>query len=255
MVENEAEVVNTEVNTEIQAQPEQEVPEQVDVSPKESVLEQPKKVDHKNFRALREEKERIEREHYQMRLKLEEIEKANKKPVQEEEYDADLQFDPDGLIEGKQFNKATKKLLEKQKALEKQLEAYQTKTAAMTAETRLKSEYPDFDKVVTKDNIEVLKLMKPGLARSLDANPDLYDKAESAYTMIKALGIDQNGEEYEKDHEVAKKNLSKPRPAIGSQQGDSPLAMANVFASGLTDDMRKQLYNEMIEAKNNKGFI
>jgi len=99
----------------------------------------------------------------------------------------------------------------------------------------------------------MLKLTYPELAQTIYNNPDLYTKGASAYTIIKQMGI-APGTSTDLDKERAERNLAKPRPlasVAASQGNDSPLQRANAFANGLTEDLKKQLHQEMIEAMRN----
>ena len=133
----------------------------------------------------------------------------------------------------------------------KQIQKYQQQTAETVVESKIKSQYADFDSVVTKENIELLKMTYPEIATTMLSTPDLYNKAVSAYTLIKRLGI-QPEEQETPDQRRIQANASRPRSvaSVAPQSGDSPLARANAFANGLTDELKAQLYKEMIEAKN-----
>jgi hypothetical protein len=121
-------------------------------------------------------------------------------------------------------------------------------TAEQTAEMRLRSQYPDFDKVMTLENVQMLSASYPELAKSINASTDLYDKAASAYTIIKKFGI-YNEAPHDADKQKAVANTAKPRPlaSVGSQKGESPLSRANAFAGGLTEELKAQLRKEMDE--------
>jgi hypothetical protein len=120
------------------------------------------------------------------------------------------------------------------------------------AMTRLKSQYSDFDKVVSEDNVKMLKDLYPEIAQTLISNSDIYSKGVSAYTLLKNLGIHKDIISSE-EKDAVERNKSKPRPltSISPQQGDSPLSRANVFANGLTEDLKIQLRKEMEEARRN----
>jgi hypothetical protein len=79
-------------------------------------------------------------------------------------------------------------------------------------------------------------------------NPDLKEKAEETYLAIKDLGIYRK-DEFVKQKETAQKNFTKPRSvnSVAPQYGDSPLNQANAFANGLTKELKKSLYQEMLD--------
>lgn len=162
-------------------------------------------------------------------------------PAQEE----DINIGDDDLAEGKHL-----RLLKRQiKSLEEKINQTHQFSNENFIETKLKNMYPDFDSVVTIDNVKELASSEPEIAATINANQDLYSKSVSAYKMIKKLGINQA--QLQQEQEMAKKNMTKPRPltSLSPQQGSSPLAKANEFAQGLTEDLKKQLYKEMMEAK------
>lgn len=202
-----------------------------------------------SFKALREIKERAERERDEYARRLKEYEERHQQsptPQQELSEDDDITLGPDELAEGKHLSKVGKKI----KKLEQQLHQYQQHAQTMAIETRLKSEYPDFDKIVSKTNIDLLREMHPHIANTLNSATDLYSKAVSAYTLIKNLGIHVE-DTYVQDRQLAQKNSSKPRPlaSVSPQQGDSPLSRANAFANGLTEELKTQLRKEMEESR------
>jgi len=218
-------------------------PVQPEILQTESVTPQPQEEAYqaKNFRMLREDNERLAKKHAEMEQKLKTYETA--KPEQPE--DEPFNVADDDLVEGKHFSKVLKKV----RNLEAQIKKNEAYSAQTVAETRLKSQYPDLDTVLSKDNITTLKEAYPELANTINSSANLYDKAVSAYTMIKKLGIYKE-DVYQAERERAHMNSSKPRPltSVSPQQGDSPLARANAFAGGLTDELKAQLHKEMIES-------
>lgn len=200
----------------------------------------------KNFRQLREKAERAERERDELVRLLKEQQQA--KQVQPQD-DDEIRLAPDDLAEGKHLTKIEKKY----KKLEEQFKQYQAQTAEAVVEAKIKAQYPDFDKIVSRENIEALRGSYPELAQTLNASSDLYSKAVSAYTLIKKLGIVQE-DLYQADRERAIKNAAKPKPsaAVAPQTGNSPLAKANAFAGGeFTKELQEQMFKEMNEARKN----
>jgi hypothetical protein len=211
----------------------------------------------KNFRAIREAAERATRERDEALQRLAQYERqsssfakatADMQPSTTQDQDMDLEFNlkDDELAEGKHLQKlktTIRKLEAKQKELEEQ-------SYTNSAETRLRSKFSDFDKVMTLENIRTFSAAYPELASSINASSDLYDKAVSAYTLIKRFGI-HDDQPFEADKNKAIANTAKPRPltSVGAQQGgDSPLSRANAFAGGLTEELKKQLREEMAAA-------
>jgi hypothetical protein len=207
-----------------------------------------------SFKELRVQKEKAERERDDLMRRLQEIEYQKQlsakpaPPQQASEEDSDFTLGPDDIAEGKHLSKVQRHV----KKLEEQIKQFQSQSTTLTAEAKLRAQYPDFDTVVSKDNIDTFRETYPELAQTLTSSNDLYSKAVSAYTLIKKLGIAQNPAQYTQDVERAKTNAAKPRPltSISPQQGDTPLSRANAFANGeLTEDMKTQLLKEMHAAR------
>lgn len=202
----------------------------------------------RNFRAVREAAERAARERDEALRKLQDYEARYAKPQQpepEEETDIDFNVKDDDLVEGKHLQKMKSYI----KKLEANQKAFQKKASEATAETRLKSQYPDFDKVMTVENMRALSESYPELASSVNSGGDLYNKAVSVYTLIKKFGIyEDQPYSAEKDRILANQAKPKPLTSISPQQGDTPLSRANVFANGLTDELKKKLREEMAAA-------
>jgi len=229
---------------------EQEVTEQIEQEEVDQPTEQPEEQPEKetpqqtNFRSLRLEKERLERENSEYLRELQEYKKpALKKPPEEE--DLEINLGDDDLFEGKHYKKIQKQLKKQQEALDR----YESQAKLNTAESRLKSQYVDFDKVVNETTIKRLRESEPELADTIASNPDIYNKAVSAYKMIKKLGIYVE-DNFENERQIAQRNSLKPKPlaSVAAQQGDSPLTKANAFANGLTPELQRQLWREMEES-------
>lgn len=230
-------------------QPEEAANDSVQAAEKEAPLRKKPSIENNaNYQALREKArraEQLERERDELMRRLQENQ-GTKSQTQEVSRDEDFDLAPDALAEGKHLSKMAHKV----KELEKQLKNYQMQSAETLAEQKVKMNYPDFDKVVSPDNIELLRDQFPEIAEMIHNTPDMYKKASSAYTLIKQMGI-YKGESYEQEKAVAQKNAAKPKPlaSIAPQQGDTPLSRANAFANGLTDDLKEQLRKEMLEAR------
>ena len=171
-------------------------------------------------------------------MRMLEEEKARKL----ESADEDLNISDDDLTEGRHYKKLQKEL----KQLKQEAAQIKQQTALSATEMRLKAQYSDFDRVVSKENIEALKEKYPEVALSLAANNDIYSKAVSAYTMIKNLGIVKDDNSID-TKALVHKNMAKPKPSasISPQKGDSPLSNAYTFENGLTPELKKQLWKEM----------
>jgi hypothetical protein len=193
-----------------------------------------------NFSIMRERAEQAER-------KARELEQALlAKQAQSE--NNELGVDDDGIVEGKhlkKYDKTVKDMKEELARTKKQLETFTT----TTTETHLRTKFPDFDKIVTDENLEKLSREKPALYRSILANPDLKDKGETAYDAIQTFL--QPGKFAAEDKRIAENKL-KPRSSAtaGSQSSDGPLARVGDFERRmLNKEQRDALWKEMQEAK------
>src|SRR5271157_1015930 len=249
MIDNES-IVQNEENFQDVGQDEvpQVQPEVSDVPPVEPQVAQASSEQEnqgqRNFKALREQARQLEQDKQEMARQLAAYQQQVQ-PQQQEQPDPEDNLAPDALIEKRHLSRYDKKI----RNLEQQLKQYQDQSVATSAELQLKTKYADFDAIVNKDNLEMLKLTYPELAQTIYNNPDLYTKGASAYTIIKQMGI-APGAQVDQDKERAIKNANKPRPlaSISASQGnDSPLQRANAFANGLTDDLKAQLRKEMTE--------
>lgn len=206
----------------------------------------------KNFKRLEEKAERTERERDEAIRLLREIndKQQSQKRAQEKSdiSDEDFTINPDELAEGKHLNKIQAKI----KRLEEKVRISEGKSDQLVIESRLKAEYADFDKIVNNDTIKLLKEQYPEMADTISNSPNLYNKAVTAYTLIKKLNIVPNTS-FDADRALAQRNSAKPRSltSLSPQQGDSPLSKANAFANGLTEDLKIQLRKEMDEAIKN----
>jgi hypothetical protein len=226
MVENNSNVAE-EIQQEavVQAPEDNHSPEVPQVSDKE-----------KNFNRLRETKEQLERENRELKQSLNQhIQKATPQPVQQDE---ELKIGDDDLVEGKVVKQLFREL--------KNLKSSHEQERLSTIPERLKTKFSDFDRVVTQENIEKLKHSEPELYTSITSGSDLYAKGVSAYKTLKALGYVEE-DPYKAQKEVVQTNHNRPVSAQAIR-GQGALSEANMFAKGLTPELRVQLQKEMEEA-------
>jgi archaellum component FlaF (FlaF/FlaG flagellin family) len=206
-------------------------------------------VAQESFKSIREAKEKVERERDELLNKIIELQnqQVEKKVVYTDTDNAeeDFNIDEDALVEGRHVKKVVKEI----KNLRSQLKEYQNQTHQVAVESKIKTAFPDFEKVVSKENVEILNHQFPEIAESLRDTQDMYSKAAAAYKIMKTFGIYKDP--LEQDRSQALKNSLKPRPlaSVNPQQGDSPLSRANAFANGLTEELKEQLRKEMNAAK------
>lgn len=207
---------------------EQQQPEQSDNHPvtvQETVEESPvqaeasgrtkEEIEAENWRKIRERNQELEKQNKETMQRLAEIEAKSKKK----------ELDPDDIPSWRDVNEAL-------------------------TEIKVKTDFPDFDRVVNQDNLRKLKERDPELAKMIYNNKDLYSQSSVAYNSIKKMGIFD--EQSERDKATIQNNRSKPRTitSMSPQEGPSgPLSHANAFAQGLTPDLQKQLLKEMNDAR------
>ena len=184
-----------------------------------------------NWKALRESKNKAEHE----RIKLQHERDAlaaqyGVPPAQKEEAPS---LNDDDLAEGKHLKYYQNRTEQKISELESRL-----------VEAQIRAKYNDFDEVVNQDTIGMLRDTDPYLADSLAANPNPYSQAIAVYNSIKRYGLDRST--FENERKTINRNSSKPRTvnSLNPQRSESPLARANAFAEGLTDDRKEARWKE-----------
>jgi len=203
-----------------------------------------------SIRAMRELKERAEWERDQaMKLLKENREYLQSYPQQQKQQqyeEPETELSDADVVQAKHVKKILSPVLQELKAVKEELNTYRKQTAVSTDELRLKASYPDFDRIVTMDNVKAFANAYPELAKSIDAGSDVYAKGSSVYTLIKQFGIGQD-QQLQQQQDLIQKNLSKPRPisSVSPQTGSSPLTRANPFANGMTKEVEDALRAEM----------
>ncbi len=208
-----------------------------------------------NWKKIRDEKVAAEK-----RIRDLEAALAEKQSVKEIEPDEDLSFnlDEDALAEGKHLKQVDKRFQKMQKELDQykqQVQLAQQQSVQQALKDKLKEQYPDWDQVYNKENIARLEVQEPEIYEALNASTDVYRAGVSAYKMIKQMVFSEPAVDvYAADKARAQTNASKPKSlaSISPQQGDSPLSKANAFANGLTEDLKKNYWKEMNDAR--KGY-
>lgn len=201
-----------------------------------------------NLRIMRERMESIEKENQEYKRILQQ----QQQPVEEDE---DLNIDDDSFIEAKQYKKHIKNIQKDLKETKKLLEENSKKNAMANAQVLLKSQFNDFDTVVSEENLKKLSDTQPVLYRTLLASSDIYDRGYSAYAMIKNSNILKSNSQYSDQDKRLEENKTKPR-AIGNaspQSGDTPLSKVGDYDRRiLTEERKDQLRKQVEEAKRNR---
>jgi len=206
-----------------------------------------------SFKYIKDAKEKAERERdliFQQMMDYQKHQNNSRNPKEPEEQpvddDIDFNINEDDLVEGRYVKKVTNRI----KSLEKQLKNYESQSKQTSVESKIRQEFPDFEKVVSDENVAILNSQFPQIARTLRDTSDMYSKASAAYAIMKKFGIYRD--DIHRDNRVkAMANTQKPRPltSVNPQQGDTPLSKANAFANGLTEELKSQLLREMSAAR------
>ncbi len=205
-----------------------------------------------NMRILRERAENAERRAQDLeRMVQQNMSQQQTTRMQIAEPDADdWTMADDTYVEGKDLKKYVKSLKQEIKNTKKQFEEYHQQTALTQAEMRLRSQFSDFDSVVTKENLDKLASQKPSLYRTIYASTDIYDRGYAGYELIKASGVLDN--QYQDLDKRVEENKTKPRSAANAapQTSDTPLARVGDYDRRiLSEDRKDQLRRQVEQAK------
>lgn len=206
-----------------------------------------------NFSSLKKEATRLARERDEAKALIAQYEAEKRArqtvaPVYESPSE-EMNIDDDSYAEGKQV----KQLAKQMKMMQQKLEASERESRALATRAALISEHPDYERVMSPENLKALELTKPHFAKALNM-ADPYSAGKACYEMIKVLGID--AEELEKTEVVKgliQENRAKPKvgvQALGTKTpSQTPMGRMSEFYEGpLTDEMKKIFYKEMQDA-------
>lgn len=186
-----------------------------------------------NWAEARRKKQELEQHNQDL---LEEINRLKTAKTPQEEDDIGIK--DDDLAEGKHLRALKKEI----KNLRSDLE----KNRAVTMEDRLQLKFPDYNDVLTPENIEILKQQEPELAMSISHIPDPYNQAVAAYKLLKKIGVKQD-DSMPLEKKKAIENSQKPLSVQAISKG-SPLENVNAFANMSSLDKKsflRKTYEEM----------
>ncbi len=223
--------VNEEIQNEEVVQPSQEQESQAVETQEVSPDEAESNTKEYNFKQLRESNKQLEERLKKSDEIIESFTRSNQPVPQPKE-----KLGKDDLAEGRHLEELEAKFEQR----------WQQKELEMIPD-RLKTKFDDFDQVVTKETLEKLEKTEPELYRTIQSGTDLFAKGVAAYKTIKSQGFTQEQHDYMKQKEQAQTNHKKPLSAQ-AVKGQGALHDANIFANGLTPELKKQLQKEMAEA-------
>lgn len=174
----------------------------------------------RNFAALREAKQKAERERDEYMQKMRQYEEAMAKKNERS---------PDDIAEIRDIQQARQEM------------------SAQIEEMKIRAAYPDIDKVVSKENIDRLKEADPELAQIIYEMPDQHKALKAAYKYIKKMGL--SGEDFQKEKDALAANAAKPKSSSAVNK-TTPLSQMNDFIEN-SDERRRRIYKEMVAASQN----
>lgn len=212
-------------NTEVQ-----ETQQEAQEAPQVSHAEQ-------NWRQVRQELEQMRYE----KQRLEEMLRQQHAPKQEEP-EEDM-GDPSDLVTKAELKKYAEKLAKKQvEKLLAEREHHEREREKNSAPAKLKQKFSDFDQVVTPESLQKFAQQDPELAESLGMlASDPYKQGIAVYKALKA-------QQPQKTQAPERKIERPPVSSSAAPKSSSALSNANLFANGLTPELKEQLYKEMEEA-------
>jgi hypothetical protein len=227
---------------------EQEAPQE---KPKKQEAPERESEKEANLRILRERAEAAERRAWELEQRMNQNQPAQQN--KEDEDDDEWDLSDDSFVEGKDLKKYVKKLKKTVKDTHKSLEEFRQRSALEQAELRLKSQFPDFESVVTEENIRKLQQADPVEYRSIMNSGDIYDRGYLAYKRLRDIGVSHHA--YEETDERLSSNKNKPRSASNAspQASETPLTRVGDYDRRvLTEERKAQLRRQVEEAKRNK---
>lgn len=238
---------NTDGNTEVVAPAVEETP-QVNEADQEQVPHQSGQTDKEmNFAAMRQKTDDLERKVQEYEQVINSIQGQMQAQSQQEQKAQQLREEIDELEQIANDEWLTKeqsmKLADKRAklAVEQALEAERTRRAQEELPNRVKQEMPDFDQVVSKENVEYLKAHKPHLAQVLATTQDPYAQAKAAYDAVKAFCPSA---QVTQDKQRAERNAQKP----GSLDQAGPPRTGETDPYRMSSTTKAQLWKEMQDA-------
>ncbi len=232
-----------------------EEPQEQEVVPEQPVRETK---NSPNFRTLKAEAARIAKERDEMKAQLEQLQKMQMYhapvPQPQPAVNTDFDIDPDAYAEGKHI----KSIANQMKEMKQEVERSRREMQQMAIRNKLISEYPDYERVMTTENLNALQATKPHFAKAINFD-DPYNSGKACYELIKDLGIDNDdASESEVTKAMIAQNLAKPKPAAAVKgarpTNETAMGRASEFYKGeLNDQAKKQFYKEMQDAIGSYG--
>src|SRR5208337_2163291 len=209
----------------------------------------------RNWKEMRRAKDELERKaklQEELITRLMEQNSKTQVPVQQVADELDSVPDDDYIPKGQVKKLLKREREESRKEAREEIEkVFQEKEKSQFLE-RLRSKFSDFDDIVTPETMELLETTDPELATDFAKSNDPYSIGLKTYKYIKAMKIAEKVPESRRTEEVDKK-LEQNAKTIQSPQAFDKRPMAQTFK--LTESMKKDLYNEMMQYANLAGGV
>jgi hypothetical protein len=240
------------------AQPETPVETQAQLIPKKETQKE------YNIRVLREQKEAAERRAMELENTLKQRQQWEMSNYAKATSGQSAQYNPynqpqqqtqdeiaisdEDLVDGRQFKKALNQVKQE---YTRELQRIAAETAANAAANRLKTQFADFDRVVTEDALKNFAAIYPEEFQSMTSNKDIYAAGKTAYNMIKNFGIldmqdepkqQQMRNNYQDQDRRIQNNMAKPRTAarVGMQGDGSTLGQLGSYGRRILTEADKE---------------
>jgi len=262
---NEESVDNQEIET--TEFPQDEMPQEdiqtVEESPQQEPVQANSDLDE-NIKLLREskkrEQERAERAEFERDQMMKYVQSLNnpqavQQPQQQPKTNS-LNLSKDDFVEPEHVNH----IQDSVEGLRQEVNEWKMRNEETTADLKLRSEFDDFNNIVTSKNVEDLLGQYPEMSEIVRGQAPLYTRGKATYRLIKKFMSEQANKAVNQNTEkTIQNNFNKPRPAVSvtpAKSADSQLNYANLFSNGYTEDVSKFLRKQMddaIERYNNKN--
>ncbi len=205
-----------------------------------------------SFQELRQRAEQAERERNEAIGFIRQLEQmayqqqqSQQTTMNDRQQEQPASYSDDDIIEGRHLKAEFSSLKRELEEQRRYVDEARKVAEVNSVENKLRTKYNDFDSVVTYENIQKLRELKPEIAASLHQTQDLFNKAAATYTILKDLGI-ARANAISDEQIRAQHNLNKPKPtsAIAST---SSLTHASAFSENLTEDRKRQIYDQMLQ--------
>lgn len=222
---------NEQITTPTDSQTEQ-TSQDVDLSPQRPSDD----YQERNWKAMRERQEQLLRENERLRLEQEMIQRQNA-PKEEE-----VSFSDDDLLTAKDTKKVINKEAERiaRQIVQEQMKEFRKKETP----NLVKQSMPDFNDVVTEENVNYLMKHKRHIANGFSHIEDPYEQYKATYEYLKDSGI------YKGDSSKAMKQdaeVNSKKPVSPNALGQRNSLDDGSFPKRLTQEQKDSLYKEMLE--------